>query len=613
MRTYLLTVVVAATLPACPATITWSPPVVAALPAAHDSARPVKHWVFFKDKGLATPAEIDRALAEVAAGYDPRAIERRRLRRTAPGLFDDRDLPVAPAYIDAVLATGDHHRVAPAASHGVAPGAPQGITAGVRLGVTSRWLNAISVYATAEQCDAIAALPFVSKVQPVARGRRVEVSAAAQVDALSDAPAESRLPPVENRCHAQHSTASGDGPMTMDFYGRSSQQIHQMRLNELHDQGLTGKGVIIGVLDTGFERSHVAFNSPDHPLRVRAEWDFVNDDGNTAIEQGDPDNQHEHGTLILGTLGAYQPNELVGGAFDAEFILAKVEDLLSEYPLEEDWFAAGLEFIEANGGDVATSSVVAYWYGQETMDGRSSVMAKAWNIAAENGLHGCQGAGNAGHDANPQTSSLTTPADAFDVLTIGAVDANGVIAGFSSDGPTRDGRIKPELLARGVATQTVDPFNPNAYTGASGTSLATPVACGAVACLLQAHPDWSVEQMRSALMSTGQRFQVEKSLDPLYVEGAGIIDAAAAHTASTCTGREGLRLKCKRGGRLKVTLKRGQPNAVVAFRLDDDPYTDHQVVTNGRGKVKRVFGDVGPGGHSVEVLPCGVRGAVECR
>ena len=113
----------------------------------------------------------------------------------------------------------------------------------------------------------------------------------------------------------------------------------------------------------------------EHPLRIVAEHDFVNDDGNTAPEPGDPSGQHNHGTWILGTMGAYLPNSLVAGAYDARFILAKVEDLSAEYPLEEDYFVAGLEFIEANGGDVATSSVVIFnHYTQDELDGMTSAM-----------------------------------------------------------------------------------------------------------------------------------------------------------------------------------------------------------------------------------------------
>ncbi|GAG00104.1 unnamed protein product, partial [marine sediment metagenome] len=262
----------------------------------------------------------------------------------------------------------------------------------------------------------------------------------------------------------------------------------------LHEAGFTGAGVVIGVLDTGFRKTHEVFNHPDHPLQVVAEWDFVQDDPDTQNESGDSTHQHDHGTFILGTLAAYLPGELVGAAYDASYILCKVEEVPEEYNGEEDLFVAGLEFIEANGGDVATSSVVIYvGYTQYDLDGLTTVMTTGINVATANGLHVCQGAGNEGHDTNPITSHLVPPADAFDAITVGAVQSNGTIASFSSDGPTADGRVKPEVLSRGVSVWTVSADSDTDYTTQGGTSLATPQVCGAVACLLQAQPDWTVE------------------------------------------------------------------------------------------------------------------------
>ena len=144
--------------------------------------------------------------------------------------------------------------------------------------------------------------------------------------------------------------------------------------------------VVVGVLDTGFRRTHDAYTFPGHALEVVAEFDYVSGDGNTAPQAGDLANQHDHGTYILGTIGAYLPGELVGGAYDASFVLAKVEDIEDETAVEEDWFVAGLQLIEASGGDVATSSVVARNYDAEDLDGMTSVMTVGLNVAAENGL-----------------------------------------------------------------------------------------------------------------------------------------------------------------------------------------------------------------------------------
>ena len=444
-------------------------------------------WVFFADKG---PIDTVAAIRNLENTYNRRAIERRRLRRTAPGLFDETDLPVHSAYADAVTATG----------------------ATVRI--HSRWLNGVSVHATAAQVEAVARLPFVEMIQPVLRARR------------GPDLREHTAPTAADR------RAAGGG-----FYGLADEQLAQINLINMHNQGYTAAGVIIGVLDTGFLRTHSAFNDPQHPLVVVAEHDFVNNDGNTAPEPGDLPSQHNHGTWILGTMGAHLPNSLVAGAYDARFILAKVEDLSAEYPLEEDYFVAGLEFIEANGGDVATSSVVIFnHYTQDELDGMTSVMTQGFNVATANGLHCCQGAGNSGHDNDREIAHLVPPADAFQVITCGAVDINGNIAGFSSDGPTADGRVKPEVLARGVNTWTVSPSNDSGYNSVSGTSLSTPMTASAVACLVEAHPEWTVDQMRWALNHTADYYLANGTFDPLYIHGYGIIDTVGASDSQPAAG-----------------------------------------------------------------------------
>jgi len=445
------------------------------------SGEPVKAWVLFqRDKGLGSPAELETALNELHQSYDSRAIQRRMQRRTRPGLFDVDDLPLPESWLESIRATG------------------------ARIVVQSRWGSAVSVRATEQQLEELASLPFVRQLRPVLRGARREPGP----------------PPI------------GGGPATREgsgFYGEAQQQLEQLNLTTLHALGYTGLGMRIGVLDTGFRTTHGAFNTPGHPLVVVAEWDFVNDDPVTAPEPGDLPSQHNHGTWILGTMAAYRPGTLVGAAYDASYILTKVEDLAAEYPAEEDMFVAGLEFIEANGGDVATSSVVIFdLYTPDDLDGETTVMSQGLNVAAANGLHVCQGAGNDGHDSNPATSSLVPPADAFRTITVGAVDSSGTIAGFSSDGPTADGRLKPEVLARGVNTRTVSSSNDAATTGVNGTSLSTPLLAGASTCVLQAHPDWSVDQLRAHLFLNADYYLTNDLPDPLFVHGFGIIDALAA-------------------------------------------------------------------------------------
>jgi hypothetical protein len=439
-------------------------------------------WVYFTDKGCASPAKVTEAIERLAATYDPRAIARRQLRRTAPGLFDDRDLPVAARYVQAVASTG------------------------ARVHVESRWLNAVSVWADRSQASRIAAMPFVTRVEPVRAGRRVE--------SIGPEPADGASPPVPRGA----------------IHGLAQEQLAQVSLTGLHALGFDGDGVRIGVLDTGFKRTHEAFNVAGHPLVVVAEHDFIFDDDDTTNEPEDDPSQHNHGTYILGVLGGYLPNMYVGGAPDASFILCKTEDVRSETPIEEDNYVAGLEFIEMHGGDVATSSLGYYdWYTQEDMDGMTAVTTIAVNVATANGVHCLTAAGNGSHDDDPATAQIGAPADALDVITVGAVSPEGSIHGFSADGPTADGRVKPEVLAQGSYVVTVRTGSDTEYHTVNGTSLSTPIAASVVACLAGAHPAWTVAQMRAYVLTSATRFQAMGGFDPLYVEGFGIANALGAH------------------------------------------------------------------------------------
>ncbi|MFC1660475.1 S8 family serine peptidase [Gemmatimonadota bacterium] len=442
-------------------------------------------WVSFTDKGPITPERRRAAYLELEESYDPRALDRRRRKRTLPGLFDDHDLPLYTPYVEGVGSTGAEVRV------------------------RSRWLNGVTVLATRHQLDAVEELPFVEAVSDlhphVPKGAR-----------------RARIP-------RDPDLRRNPGPDADRVYGWAAPQIRQLNLHRLHDEGFRGSGIRIGVVDTGYLLSHHAFQNPGQTIRVVAQWDFMDNDSVVAPEPGDSPVQHQHGTLVLGTMAANQPGELVGSAPEAEYLLLKAEDDATEYFLEERWFAAALEFAEAHGADVVTSSVVLYQgYDPDDVDGRTSVMARAWHLAVGNGIVGFQGAGNAGHDQDPATHHFLTPAAVAEVITVGAVDSTGSVASFSSDGLRIEGSEKPELLAWGAGTVSVSPYDFGAYTTSSGTSMATPLLAGAVACLLQAHPDWSVRQVREALFRSGTYFLQKGGPDPLFIQGYGLPDIARA-------------------------------------------------------------------------------------
>jgi subtilisin family serine protease len=366
----------------------------------------------------------------------------------------------------------------------------------LELGITieneSRWLNAVSVVCKMSDIEKIAKLKSVKKIEPVIGYKKSKIEYAE--DFLSN---------------------------SRDFdYGNALAQIEQINVHELHNAGYTGEGVIILVMDTGFNLTHNALAN----INVIAQWDVINNDSETANETSAEDSisQDYHGTAVLSTIAAYAPGELIGVAFDAEFLLAKTEDVTQEVQQEEDNYIAGLEWGEANGADVVSTSLgYLDWYTYEDMDGNTAVTTIGIDIAVGLGMVCVTAAGNEGNDQN--WYYIIAPADADSVIAVGAVGENGVIASFSSHGPTFDGRIKPEVCARGSYTWCINPNSTTTYSQLSGTSLACPLVGGAVALIIQAQPGWSAMQVREAILMTASQ-----SSDPDNTYGYGIMDAASA-------------------------------------------------------------------------------------
>jgi len=424
-------------------------------------------WVFFTDKGRRTPARLERDLLELAASYPPDVV-RRRVRARGARPFDERDLPVHRPYIQAV------------------------VDVGVEVRAFSRWLNAVSVRATAAQIAELAAMPHVDGLRRVS-GR----AGGPEPGPGSGVTAPTALP--------------GD-------YGQSWRQVDMIQVPMLHDEGYTGSGVKIAILDTGFWLSHEAFGGLD----VVAEWDFINDDPVTENEPGDPENQHYHGTMCLSVIGGFTPGTLVGPAYDAEYILAKTEDMSQEDPVEEDWWIEAAEWADSLGAAVISSSLCYKdWYTYEDMDGETAPITIAADHAVENGIVVVNAAGNSGASS---WKYIAAPADGFDVVSVGAVDSTGTRSDWSSQGPTYDGRIKPTVMAMGEDVYIADPaVGASAYRRGNGTSFATPLVAGAVALMLEKNPLWGPPEVLDAVMSTSTR---ASEPDTLY--GYGILMAHAA-------------------------------------------------------------------------------------
>jgi len=409
-------------------------------------------WVFFTDKGFTDKRGFANAAASV------RLTERAMKRRARVGMdkIVFADLPVHDNYVQQVVRLGADHRR------------------------SSRWLNAASFRIPTVSLDGVAQLPFVASVEPVARYRGPDYYM------------------TESRPESPQGALS---PAALD-YGPALGQVTQINAVTANQQGYDGTGVTLTILDTGFRKSHAAFQSHFTDGRVLAEYDFVQDDRETANESGDADNQWNHGTLIWAVTGGYAPGRVIGPAYGANFILCKTENASGETQVEEDNWVAGMEFADSVGTDVITSSL-AYsdWYSYSDFDGGTAVTTLAANRCDSLGIVLCNAMSNDG----PSAGSLKAPADAFNILSVGAVGSDGVIADFSSRGPTYDGRVKPEVCAQGVSTYAATALGDQAYDYANGTSLSTPLVAGAACLVIQAHPDRPPALIREALKATASR------------------------------------------------------------------------------------------------------------
>ncbi len=432
----------------------------------------VKVWVYFTDKGFLDQKSYQSAINQTQSSLTSRA-RWRRSKTMKLDLVDYRDLPVNPAYIYQIMKFNASKRQ------------------------KSKWLNAASFEIPVGEFEKISGLSFVRSIKPVLGGKRKPIS-------IKTLP-EENLP--------------GKGLFALN-YGASYTQLQQINIPAVHNLGYYGQGVIVCMMDSGFRKNHQAFQLAYTEGRVLAEWDFINNDGNTQNETGDPSDQHNHGTMTWSALGGASDGNLYGPAYGASFILAKTEDVSGETPIEEDNWVAGMEWADSIGADVISSSLgYIDWYVYSDLDGNTAVTTIAADIAAQRGIVVCNAMGNEGSGSG----SLIAPADADSIISCGAVNGSGSIAYFSSRGPTYDGRIKPEVCAQGVSTRCANPGGTTGYTYADGTSLSTPLIGGAAAVILSAHPSWTPMQVREAMMESGNH-----SSSPDNTYGWGIPDILVA-------------------------------------------------------------------------------------
>lgn len=397
----------------------------------------------------------------------------------------------------------------------------------------SRWLNGISYTIAINGLDqaiqALEALPFVTELEVVGRMIRSEnlvdiTSSDKEVQSVLHEAAQTD----SNTRDRKHATGTS---IDLD-YGDSQSQLERIGVPALHKLGYTGQGVIISVLDSGFNQRHESLAG----LTVIGAYDFVYNDTNVEDEPGENSASH-HGTATWSNIGAKKSGKLYGGSYDASYILCKTEDIRSETSIEEDNFVRAIEYSENLGADILSASLgYDRWLVWGDLDGHHSLIARVGNRAVDLGLLMVVANGNAG------SKGIGTPADMDRVLSLGALDRDNRVASFSSRGPTFDGRIKPDVSAPGVAVKVALFSSTDRYERLSGTSFATPLTAGVAGQLLQAHPTWTNMQIRDAIVNTARR---DSTTVPNNEYGWGIVDALAAHQythpnlAALCTAPYG--------------------------------------------------------------------------
>ena len=394
----------------------------------------------------------------------------RRERQKLP--IDSTDLPVCREYIETIRQKGVHVLLA------------------------GKWENFVTVSCNdPRKMEVIRRLPFVKRVEQVWKGKMKK--------------SDKRV------------ARTGATPECKDdVYGTAARQIKMSRGNLLHDEGFRGMGMTIAVIDAGFH--NVDSIADMENIKVLGTCDFVNPQADIYMEG-------THGTSVLSCMAMNVPYKMIGTAPEAEYWLLRSEDEASENLVEQDYWAAAVEFADSVGADVINTSLGYYAFDDSTknyqlrdLTGAYALISRQASRVADKGMVLVCSAGNSGDEP---WKKITPPGDADNVLTVGAVDKAGRLASFSSVGNTADGRIKPDVVAVGRAATVMGAAG--TLRQANGTSFASPVMCGMVACLWQACPQLTAKELIRLVRSAGDR-----AAYPDNIYGYGVPDMWKAYRST---------------------------------------------------------------------------------
>ncbi len=431
-------------------------------------------WIYFVDK-----PNVAASLSNVQLILTQRAIDR-KARHQIP--IDDRDVPMNQVYVSQIK-----------------------IQPGINYKAQSKWFNCVHVTGTTTAIDALANLPFVTRIDYADPTKTTAINQINKFTNLVSTPLA---------------------------YGTARNQIEMIGLDDLHNSGHAGDGMLIAVTDSGFPNVNVntGFTQLRNNNGIAGGWDFVARDA-TIYED------HFHGSRVLSVMAGNDPGNFEGTAPDARYYLFRTEEAAQETPAEMSYWVQAAERADSLGVNVINVSLGYLGFDNaaenltyQDMDGNTAFISKGATTAFEKGMIVVASAGNSGNSsAHPY---IAAPADALGVLTVGGVNATRIRSSFSSIGPTADGRTKPDIAAQSGFTATINESG-NLVTS-SGTSFSAPIISGAIACFMQAFPNLTPQQVMDVIKNSAHQ-----SRTPDQLLGYGIPDFGAAQRSLSINNTEG--------------------------------------------------------------------------